>query len=392
MDASRPQLTQLVRCIEQRQIELGIDNFGVSISSLEDCYIKMQQPVNFTCDETGLRAPSGLSSDSLVAGSSEEIPLAARAQSTHPEASVSHESATLAPSWKIFLALLVKRYTYAKRDLKGLLFSSLLPLVFLGALMVMPPVDVTLYAPHYMPESGAFDSTSYAQCERNLAHMPCAYHSNYWRQVQTVSFEDAARPGWYVHIEPDKSPNLVMKPLSNDTTEFWHTPPGTAQPSWYRPQDFASFYRSSIKQDRFSLHVLRKNYNAIATFPISNDTQGLRTSRDLLGEPAIFTSDFMLPGRETRKNNSEIHGLDAPGLSWHITVEGIVEMRPGPGARFNVVRGLSMDDTSCPCRSPDGINMAQGNSSFVSGWKDEISRDATIPVCANFSGAAKPNR
>ena len=98
MDASRPQLTQLVRCIEQRQIELGIDNFGVSISSLEDCYIKMQQPVNFTCDETGLRAPSGLSSDSLVAGSSEEIPLAARAQSTHPEASVSHESATLAPS------------------------------------------------------------------------------------------------------------------------------------------------------------------------------------------------------------------------------------------------------------------------------------------------------
>ena len=137
----------------------------------------------------------------------------------------------------IFGCLLKKRLLCALRDRKWFLFAGIVPIVFLVAAALIPLVDISSYAAEYQPEVPA-DAIKYAQCQANLETMPCAFTANWFRQLPTVSFEDPARPGWYLHHEMNSTSHsgvLRMKQLDQDQTE-------RAQHGYmFRPLDQAAF-------------------------------------------------------------------------------------------------------------------------------------------------------
>lgn len=162
-----------VRYLERKNVwqELGISGFGISITTLEDAYLKLHDTVEgmeeFETD------PSPLSSDAgtvLLVTDIKQL----------------EEPGQRAHRWKRLYALLNKRLKHAVRDWRGMVAAVVLPLVFLGVLTLQPGLDLADFAPHYQHERPA-DPVAYAKCIDNLEAMDsCAYDASYYHQIPTV--------------------------------------------------------------------------------------------------------------------------------------------------------------------------------------------------------------
>lgn len=133
------QFEELFGKLEDQKESLGIANFGISLSSLEEVFLKVAVEV----------------------GEHEKAQEQAEAEAMNEE--VELEEIREKSAMKIFFmhlwALLIKRYIYFKRDIKGLFCEIIIPILIITIGLALTKIDIVADQPAVLYEPKIFGIT-----------------------------------------------------------------------------------------------------------------------------------------------------------------------------------------------------------------------------------------
>ncbi|KAF1333137.1 Atp-binding protein, partial [Globisporangium splendens] len=136
--ASSTAFPQMLEALDSKTGELHILQYGISVTTLEEVFLRISQDrddASALTDPRGSRIKSRISTRSSIPTSEDD------------------KAIDIAPNgptfWSQYAALTMKRFQIAKRDKKTLLNSVCIPLLFLIILAVLPTIQVADFIPDY---------------------------------------------------------------------------------------------------------------------------------------------------------------------------------------------------------------------------------------------------
>jgi ATP-binding cassette, subfamily A (ABC1), member 3 len=125
----------LFAALEAQSATLGVDTYGVSVTTLEEVFIKVAEAGEGAAaheeeerERERVRAEAG-----QLGATAEKLPAGTSGGSRGGSAADAFERPTGSLFWRHFRALLIKRWRFAKRDKRAIIFNLLIPIAALSA-------------------------------------------------------------------------------------------------------------------------------------------------------------------------------------------------------------------------------------------------------------------